>query len=258
MTELLTHRIPDTYEVRSVAEVRADADLGTFDGHASVFWAADDHVSAFTPKAFRKTIADKGDRLAVHYFHDPMAVVGPITTLREDKVGLFHESRAVEDNSHGSYVLAHLRAGRHMGMSFGFRTVKDRAATDDDPVDLSTGPTGLKNTDVRLITEVELYELSVLPWAFASQPKAGPGNVRTSIQIDEASALLDALKAGTLTDEQRALCEQIVAAWSERAGADLPTDDHSTPDEARRNRDRQIAIALMEAQWGSSLGVITV
>lgn len=184
-------RIPATFDVRAFAELRTDAEVGTFEGHAAVFWAVDSYGTAFAKKAFRKSLADKADRIPLLFGHDPSAMVGPVLEAKEDQTGLFFRAKAVDDGRIGSYVLAHLRGGTPMGMSFGFFTRKDRSAEDEDPIDLTTLKgtflDGMKKEDVRVITEVELFELSTLPATFAAQPKADIAAVR-SLVIDEISA----------------------------------------------------------------------
>lgn len=244
---ILTDRIPDSYEVRSFSEVRADAELGTFTGHASAWKAVDSYATTFDRKAFNKTIADKEGRIPVLFFHDPKEMVGPARTLKPDGTGLYHESKAVEDGRTGSYVLAHMRGGTQMGMSHGFRTRKDRAATEADGLDLSTAPEGITLEDVRVITEVELFEISVLPWTFASNPKADVASVRAVQAADALSTLLESTCAGTLTDEQAAQIESLVAAYQTRAGAG---DTHSTPEDQAQAQtfDLLAAAALVRAR----------
>jgi HK97 family phage prohead protease len=245
--------IPDSYDVRAFHEVRVDSDLGTFDGHASAFWSVDSYNTAFAPKAFRETLGKKGDRIPVLFFHDPTEMVGPALQLKEDKTGLFHHSKVIEDGRTGSYVLAHLRGGTPMGMSFGFERRKDRAATEGDPIDLSTADVGVTPSDVRVITEVELFEISVLPWTFASQPKADVSNIRASVQFDAVQSLLDDLRAGRLTEERRNVIAELVAAWGEAAGAGPA---HSTDAEARQtdlvltDDDRAAALEILLAGSG--------
>lgn len=253
MTTPLLNRIPDTYEVRSFHEVRAEAEIGSFTGHASAFWYADSYGTAFAPKAFKRTLSLKEGRIPVLYFHEPKEVVGPAKLLREDKTGLYHESKAVEDGRTGSYVLAHLRGGTPMGMSFGFRTLKDRSAADTDPIDLSTGPEGLKHSDIRVITEVELYEISVLPWTFASQPKADIASVRSVAEAATLSSFIEHIQRGSLTDEMRALVAELVAAFSALPASAPDPEEGTTPrtDESARRRsirDIELAIALGHSQ----------
>jgi HK97 family phage prohead protease len=250
MPNPLIDRIPDSYEVRSFTDdVRMDAEIGTFTGHASAFNYVDSYQTAFDRKAFNKTITDKEGRIPVLFFHERTEMIGPVRTLKPDKVGLYHESKAIEDGRTGTYVLAHMRGGTPMGMSFGFSTRKDRAATDDDLIDLSTAPQGTTLSDVRLITEVELFEISVLPWTFASQPKADVANVRAKFNTPEETitSLMDSMTAGTLTDEEKRRLDELVTAYQQRAEADQPIT--SLDDErARRNTNIRIALALAEAE----------
>jgi HK97 family phage prohead protease len=226
-----------------------DAEIGTFSGHASAFNYVDSYATAFDKRAFNKTITDKEGRIPVLFFHQPTEMIGPARTLKPDKVGLYHESKAIDDGRTGTYVLAHMRGGTPMGMSFGFSTRKDRAATEDDAIDLSTAPEGTKLDEVRLITEVELFEISVLPWTFASQPKADISNVRAIHQlIDPITSLMDSMTAGTLTDEEaRRLDELIAARQQQQADAEQPLTSLDDA-RARRDKDIRIAIALAEAQ----------
>lgn len=228
---------PFPYETRaSLGEIRAggDDEPDTYGGHFSRFWSVDSYATAFAAKAFRKTLADHRGRLAMAWFHDPTRIIGPITEAKEDKDGAWYRVKAVGDL--GRMVLDNLRAGRdadvsHLGNSFGFWRVKDRAAEDDDPLDMSTAPKGVTRDDVRVITEVRVDEITTLPWTFAAQPKAVIEDVRARLGWDALIPLLDAVKA---VPERRVLVEQIVAAWGD--GTEPPADAPALiPVEARTN-----------------------
>lgn len=241
------------FEQRAVpdSEFRADAQTGTFSGHASAFRFVDDWGTAFLPGAFKKTIKDwatrdGGSRIPAVWFHDPSALVGPVTHLSEDDKGLRFEAKAVEDGSTGSMVLAQLRGGSHIGMSFSFRRIKDRSATEKDGIDLSTAPDGMRFEDVRAITEAAVREISPLPITFASQPKAMVTDFRSKLP-----ALLDALRNGTLDESDAVLLAEIVRAWNDRAAADA---SHSTPDATRRNRRMELESMFLDVDL-ESLGV---
>jgi hypothetical protein len=158
--------------------------------------------------------------------------------LKEDQKGLRFTAKAVDDGQTGSMVLAHLRGGTQIGMSFSFRRIKDRSATEADGIDLSTGPAGIKLGDVRAITEAAVSEISPLPWTFASQPMATITDIRSRLPH-----FMDALRTGNLSDEDRSLIEQIVDAWNARAAAGT---DHGTPVEARRRIDVELDMLLLE------------
>lgn len=249
----LINRIPDSYEVRSFTDdLRADPEVGSFTGHASNFWNVDSYGTAMAPKAFRKTIADKGDRIPVLFFHEPKEMVGPARVLREDGQGLYHESVAVDDKQTGSYVLAHMRAGTPMGMSFGFRTVSDRPGTKDDPIDFTTAPEGLSAenpTDMRVITEVELYEISVLPWTFAANSKADITSVRSVADAATLSQLLEDLRSGDIAegDARWTLLQQLVAAFTETQPEPLADASTPLPDAEARRRNLYAEYQLLVA-----------
>ena len=251
--DLLT-KLPPDYEVRAVAEVRAadpDDPPGTFAGYASVFWQVDDWLTAFAPKAFRKSVADKAGRIPMLWFHDPAALIGPVVEAKEDKRGLAFKARAGE-TGHGAMLRDQMALGfDHLGLSHGFRRIKDRTAEDDDPLDFSGLPAELKGTkrdDVRVITEASVMELSALPWAFASNAATSIDSARARRRQAEAgllSDLLDAIKGESLDEERRALVEQIVAAWGD--GAAPPDDEPArTPAEARH--DDPVAFDVLAAR----------
>lgn len=236
MNQTELRRIPDT-------DFRADAEAGTFSGLASHFRSVDSYQTTFVRGAFRKTVNDHaleggGSKIPAVWFHDPEKMVGPLPALAEDKEGLRFTARAVEDGQSGAMVLAHLRAGSPLGMSFAFRRIKDRAATEQDGIEL---PAGMKVGDVRAITEVEVREISVLPWTFASNSKA----VITDIRAADLPTLMDAIRSGTVTDDQATLLDQLVTEWTERAAAGK---DHGTPGDpvTHRNYDAEYGLLMME------------
>jgi hypothetical protein len=160
--------------------------------------------------------------------------------MKEDATGLFVRT-VISDTAAGRDAMTLLRDGVPLGLSFGFHTVKDRSAEDNDTLDFSVAPEWAKRaprSDIRVITEVAYWEDS--PVTFASNPKAKPEDVRSVAHDRVLASLMNAIRAGTLTPEQADLCTQIVAAERERAGAG---PDHSTPDKARHADDIDV-IAL--------------
>jgi hypothetical protein len=127
--------------------------------------------------------------------------------------------------------MALLRDQVPLGMSFGFQTVKDRTAEDTDPLDFSQQP-GLKAKDVRVITEVNLWEVSLV--TFPANEAATISAVRSEMELDALTTLLDAITTDTLDEGQSALVLQITDAWSQRPGP-AAIEPHSTPVQARRD-----------------------
>jgi uncharacterized protein len=232
-------------ELRAAGADDADKPEGWVSGHASVFWSVDDRLTAFAPRAFRKSLERRQGRLPLLWFHDPSALIGKVDAAREDKDGLAFEGRILVDEPPGK-PLTNLRGGNHVGMSFGFLRLRDRSAGEEDPIDLSTaalaGVPGARRADVRVITEVEVFELSFLPWTFAAQPRAGPEAVRSLAAL---AVLPGQIRAGTVDAAGRALAEEIARAWAER--------DAAARAAARRLADRRAEVAAALGRWGPQL-----
>ena len=231
-------------------EAKADATEDGFAGYAATFMTADSYFSCFAKGCFRKSLKDRGDRLPVLWQHNPNEPIGRHVTIKEDATGLAVDVHLIDDGAEGSTALKRLRGGVPLGLSFGFQTVKDRTAEDEDEIDLSQ-LNSAKKGDIRVITDVRLWETSVV--TFAANDKAAISAIRSD--APDLPSLLDAISAGSLDEAEAALVAQIVAA-SERAGAalvDLPeSDGHATQDAARRKR--QIALTLAVAKSRELLG----
>jgi HK97 family phage prohead protease len=228
-----------TFDVRAL-----DDAVDGFDGHASTFWAVDSYATAMAPGAFKRTIKNRGDKRLVLWQHDPSTPIGKTTALKEDKDGLAFSAAISTGTTAGGEAMTLLRDEVPLGMSFGFQTVKDRTAEDDDPLDFSQQP-GLKGKDVRVITEVNLWELSLV--TFPANEAALISAVRSEMELDALTTILDAIKDDELDDGQFALVRQIVDAWEQRPGP-VVAEQHSTPETARRNRDIAIALTLSKGQ----------
>ena len=217
--------MPDIqYRTFTDLDIRATDDVPGFSGYAAHWWSADSYMTAMAPGAFKKSLRERGDKIPVLAYHDPEKPIGLHSSLKEDKTGLAVDVELIEDGAHGSIILKHLRRGMPYGLSFGFQTIKDRSAEDGDPIDVSQIK-GIKASDIRVITEVKLWETSVV--TFPANEAATINAVRHQHSIDYLSSLLESMRAGELSDEQAAQIESLVAAYQTRAGAD---ESHSTPE----------------------------
>lgn len=208
-----------------------------FSGYAAHHWSVDSYYTAIKPGAFRKTLRERGSRIPVLWQHDTNFPIGRPTELKEDKTGLRFSARISENTTHGRDVMALLRDEVPLGMSFGFATIKDRAATDDDPLDFTQVKT--KAADVRVIEEIKLYEISAV--TFAANEQAVINDVRAQAEADALHSLIEHIRAGTLTDEHAALVADLVAAFEERQ---KPEPSHDTPLPGKNARRIDIALAL--------------
>ncbi len=229
-----------TFDVRAL-----DDNQDGFSGHASTFWAVDTYATAMAPGAFKRTLKNKGEKRLVLWQHWPDVPIGKTTTLKEDKTGLAFEADVTIETRAGAEAMALLRDEVPLGMSFGFRTVKDRSAEDDDPLDFSQQP-NLKPADVRVITEVNLWEVSLV--SFPANEAAAITAVRAELELDALTTLLDALTRGDIDEHHAALVEQIVLAWDQRPGPPDSAPD-STPDEAQP-RNLSALLGYLTAEHG--------
>lgn len=236
--------IPPTYEVRDSLAAVSDGDVEFravdpaddrpgFDGYITTWNTVDDRATAFARGAFRKTIRERLAIAPILSNHDSYGglPIGKHLSAKEDGTGV-RISAQLSETTAGQDALRLLRDGVPLGLSFGFDRIKDRTAEDDDQLDLSVAPDhvrSLPKSEIRIITEVRLWESSLV--TFPANAKAKPDTIRAL--AESLTPLLDAIRRGDLTAEDRARIEQIVAAHRDRAAAG---PDHGTPHQARRNR----------------------
>jgi hypothetical protein len=134
-----------------------DGRLGTLTGYAAVFdedteihgWEGD-FLERIAPGAFKKTLADRGDKVKVLFNHgfDPSIgdkPLGKASVQKEDARGLYVEV-PLDDTSYNRDLVASLRSGALDGMSFRFTVTRDE--WDDLTEEMPT----------RTLKEVRLYE----------------------------------------------------------------------------------------------------
>lgn len=228
-----------TYDVRAL-----DDDIDGFDGHAATFWQVDSYATALKPGAFKRTLKARAEKIPLLWQHWPDVPIGKPTSIKEDKTGLAFEASVSTQTRAGAEAMALLRDGVPLGMSFGFRTLKDRSAEDDDPLDFSQ-MTGLKHADVKVIEEVQLWEISLV--TFPANEAAAISAVRSDMELEALTTLLDAIKTGDIDEGHTVLVEQIVLAWDQRPGP-AAIEQHATPEQARRNRQIAVELALKNYQ----------
>lgn len=230
-------------------EGRVDAASGGFSGYASTFWRIDSYGTAIAPGSFTKTLSERRDKLHVLYQHNPDWAIGKIDQIEQDEVGLRHDSSVVDDGAEGTVALKRLRFGVPFGQSFGFRTVRERPATEDDPVESGdTTPEYYKRNplDVYVIEEVKLYEISLV--TFPANDAAVIESVRAETGAQALAQTLEDLRTGRLDAAGRALVSHLVTAWQD-AAPDAVTSAPRTSDEQAR-RDRESVLAAMAASCG--------
>lgn len=231
-------------EYRASFELRtAQTDDGAeIEGYLAIFNVADSHISAFAPGAFTKTLSERGDRIPLLYQHMPNINIGVPTEHAVDARGVRMKARIFDDGAEGTTIGARLRQGARYGLSFGFMTMADRMANEQDPLDLNqlSEYEGLTVHDVRYITEVKLMEDSIV--TFPSNELADIDSIRQSVEFDAITSLMQAVRDGTLTERQRKAVEDLVAAYGEAPSTDA-VGTQEEPVLAQRRLDIDIALA---------------
>ena len=227
---------PPKIQYRTI-DVRAlDDGAAGFEGHASTFWRVDSYGTAMKKGAFKKTLEERGGRIPLLWQHDPYTPIGKPTELKEDRTGLAFKAEVNTETRAGAEAMSLLRFDVPLGMSFGFETVKSRPIEDADAekLDWSDAPAWMKNNPeereyARIIEEVKLWEISLV--TFPANEAATITTVRHQQEMDLLASLIESMRAGTLTDEQTAQIESLVAAYQTRAGAG--SDPTPLPEQAQ-------------------------
>ena len=231
------------------AEIRADDDGAGLSGYASHFGSIDSYGTAVKRGAFAKTIRERGGRIPVLWNHWSDSPIGKPDELKEDETGLWFNASISEGTTHGRDVMTLLRDGVPLGMSFGFETIRSRPVEEGDILDWSQAPDFYKDPEnheyVRMIEEVRLWEISVV--TFPANELATINDVRQIDQIDALTTLLEDLRSGDLTEDDRrwSHLHSIVAAMPTlpEPGTPTPPPPH---DARRRIREAQALLALRQ------------
>lgn len=242
----------DPLEYRSTFETRATNDGAGLTGYAATFNKVDSYGTAFAPGAFTKTLQERGDKIPVLYNHDPSINVGIPESLATDTLGLKVDVQIFDDGADGTTLSRRLRAGARYGLSFGFRTLRDRAVTEGDELDMAQVAEATDSpffSGLRVIEEVKLYEVSVV--TFPANDAAQITAVRQTAMADALTALLDDLRENRLSETEQRLVRQIVAAFPESAPAGMT---ESRDQRSTRRLDAEIALAQIRFLTPEAMG----
>jgi HK97 family phage prohead protease len=157
--------------------IKALKDDGTFSGYGSVFGTQDAYDDIVAPGAFTRSLAGhkaRNSMPALLWQHDPREPIGIWTDMREDERGLYVEGRLlVDEDATARRAYAHLKAGSLKGLSIGYMTRKSEYD---------------QEKDVRTLTDVDLWEVSVV--TFAANPDAQVAAVKGIKTIRDFEAFL--------------------------------------------------------------------
>lgn len=163
-------------EVRSfVMSLKATGDDGTVEGYGSVFGLRDSYDDVIAPGAFLASLAGHktaGTMPAMLWQHDSGLPCGVWTEMSEDAKGLKIKGRLALDTTLGKEAHALLKMGALNGLSIGF---------------LSKQWTYDRTTDVRTLTEIDLWEVSLVTF-----PANGASRITNIKAVDDMSTPKDA------------------------------------------------------------------
>ncbi len=193
------------HEIRScVLEVRAVGDDGSIEGYGSVFGVKDDYDDVIAAGAFLgslKAHKSAGTMPAMLWQHDADEPIGVWTEMAEDAKGLRVKGQLALETTRGKEAHALLKMGALNGLSIGF--VSKQWAYDRD-------------TEVRTLTEVDLWEVSLV--TFPANGKARVTNVKAA--TDDIAAPKDAERilreAGFSKADATSLVSRVMRMGEER------------------------------------------
>lgn len=131
-------------------------DDATLEGYASLFGNIDQGGDAVQPGAFRASLAE-GRKVRMLWQHDPNQPIGVWDDVREDQKGLWVRGRILIDLAKGREAAALVAAGAIDGLSIGYRTKRAER----------------NGKGRRLLTEVELWEVSLVTFPMLSEARVG-------------------------------------------------------------------------------------
>jgi HK97 family phage prohead protease len=190
---------PGGREVRNlVLQLKAVGDDGTVEGYGSVFGVRDSYDDVIAAGAYAASLAAHkaaGTMPAMLWQHDATVPIGIWIEMVEDSKGLRIKGKLALDTVKGAEAYALLKMGALNGLSIGF--ISKQWAYD-------------RETDVRTLTEVELWEVSLVTFPANDKSRitgvksADIAGIKTIRQAEQA--LRD---AGLPADTAKALIAEV-------------------------------------------------
>ena len=152
------------------------------EGYASRFGLPDQGGDIVAKGAFGASLARlaaKGDKVRMLWQHDPTKPIGVWDDIREDETGLWVKGRLLSEVALAREAATLIDAGAIDGLSIGYRTI---SAERD-------------GKGRRLLSEVELWEVSLVTFPMLAEAKVGKKSDRLAEEVTEMAA---AFRAATL------------------------------------------------------------
>jgi hypothetical protein len=221
------------YKAAPVGElIDADEKAGIIKGYGSYFGNKDSDNDVIMKGAYKKTIAENGERVKYLYQHDMNQPIGKMTELYEDDKGLVFVAEIAKTQL-GNDVVELIKSGVITENSVGIMPIQKN-----------------NKGDYREITEVKLYEISAVTLAANDQAKIL--DVKGNIDVDKLSKRYDNLskliRKGDISDEMGFAIEaEILKLKSLFVEFTKPVEEITSPNVETKNNDSDVINYLINS-----------
>ena len=221
------------YKAAPVGElIDADEKAGIIKGYGSYFGNKDSDNDVIMKGAYKKTIAENGERVKYLYQHDMNQPIGKMTELYEDDKGLVFVAEIAKTQL-GNDVVELMKSGVITENSVGIMPIQKN-----------------NKGDYREITEVKLYEISAVTLAANDQAKIL--DVKGNIDVDKLSKRYDNLtkliRKGDISDEMGFAIEaEILKLKSLFVEFTKPVEEITLPNVETKNNDSDVINYLINS-----------
>jgi len=221
------------YKAAPVGElIDADEKAGIIKGYGSYFGNKDSDNDVIMKGAYKKTIAENGERVKYLYQHDMNQPIGKMTELYEDDKGLVFVAEIAKTQL-GKDVVELMKSGVITENSVGIMPIQKN-----------------NKGDYREITEVKLYEISAVTLAANDQAKIL--DVKGNVDVEKLSKRYDNLskliRKGDISDEMGFAIEaEILKLKSLFIEFTKPVDEITSPNVEVKNNDSEVINYLINS-----------
>ncbi len=221
------------YKAAPVGElIDADEKAGIIKGYGSYFGNKDSDNDVIIKGAYKKTIAENGDRVKYLYQHDMNQPIGKMVELYEDEKGLVFTAEIAKTQL-GMDVVELMKTGVITENSVGIMPIQKQ-----------------NKENYREITEVKLYEVSAVTLAANDQAKIL--DVKGNIDVNKLSKRYDNLckliRKGSISDEMGFAIEaELLKLKSLFVEFTKPVDEITLPNVEAKNNDSEILNYLINS-----------
>ena len=221
------------YKAAPVGElIDADEKAGIIKGYGSYFGNKDSDNDVIIKGAYKKTIAENGERVKYLYQHDMNQPIGKMTELYEDDKGLVFVAEIAKTQM-GMDVVELMKSGVITENSVGIMPIQKE-----------------NKGDYREIKEVKLYEISAVTLAANDQAKIL--DVKGNIDVEKLSKRYDNLskliRKGSISDEMGFAIEaEILKLKSLFVEFTKPVDEITSPKKETKNDDSEVLNYLLNS-----------